>query len=149
MNIDKMHQIEVDGEVYDFLKKNAEPFVDTPNKVLRRFLPLHNIETESQRKDDIPEFRPGVPEALAQILQVMYLVKNKDFGRVQATREVAEARGITYQAVIDKYTRQLGKKAYEIDELLTDSNMNELKEILKEEFPRFVHDVDKILDENG
>lgn len=32
--------IRVDREVYAFLKKNAEPFVDTPNSVLRRLLDL-------------------------------------------------------------------------------------------------------------
>jgi hypothetical protein len=30
----------VDQDVYDFLKERAEPFVDTPNSVLRRLLPI-------------------------------------------------------------------------------------------------------------
>lgn len=33
-------QIRVDDEVYDRLKRQAEPFVDTPNSVLRRLLGL-------------------------------------------------------------------------------------------------------------
>jgi hypothetical protein len=33
-----MHKIEIDDEVYDFLKRQAEPFRDTPNSVLRRLL---------------------------------------------------------------------------------------------------------------
>ena len=33
-------QIDVDDEVFDLLKENAEPFVDTPNLVLRRLLGL-------------------------------------------------------------------------------------------------------------
>lgn len=36
--------IRVDKEVYDFLKNQAEPFVDTPNSVLRRLL---NIEVDA------------------------------------------------------------------------------------------------------
>jgi hypothetical protein len=34
------HQIEVDDDVFDFLKTHAEPFVDTPNSVLRRVLKI-------------------------------------------------------------------------------------------------------------
>lgn len=35
-----MHTIEIDDEVLAALKKKAEPFVDTPNMVLRRLLAL-------------------------------------------------------------------------------------------------------------
>ena len=33
-----MIDIQVDSEVFEFLKKNAEPFVDSPNDVLRRLI---------------------------------------------------------------------------------------------------------------
>lgn len=33
-----MHKIDVDDEVFAFLQREAEPFVDTPNDVLRRKL---------------------------------------------------------------------------------------------------------------
>lgn len=33
-----MYEIEVDQDVMDFLRRNAEPFSDTPNSVLRRLL---------------------------------------------------------------------------------------------------------------
>ncbi|MFC5265875.1 hypothetical protein ACFPJ1_27495 [Kribbella qitaiheensis] len=33
-----MHKIDVDDEVFAFLQREAEPFVDTPNDVLRRRL---------------------------------------------------------------------------------------------------------------
>ena len=33
-----MFHIEIDGDVYGFLQENAEPFIDTPNDVLRRLL---------------------------------------------------------------------------------------------------------------
>ncbi|MFN2561966.1 MAG: hypothetical protein ABR571_11800 [Jatrophihabitans sp.] len=35
-----MHQIEVDDDVFEYLQSRAQPFVDTPNTVLRRELAL-------------------------------------------------------------------------------------------------------------
>ena len=35
---DKMTKIDIDQEVFEFLQKNAKPFVDTPNMVIRRLL---------------------------------------------------------------------------------------------------------------
>lgn len=137
MNPTRMYQIEVDEEVYNFLKQHAEPFEDTPNSVLRRFLPLKSDEVEI--KHDVREvfhrFPESVPSALAQILEMIILVKKEGQSRVEATHTVADLRGISTQAVIDKYTRQLGKRAYEVDELLMTSNMNELKTLLIERFP--------------
>lgn len=57
--------IEIDEEVFDALKRHAEPFVDTPNDVLRRLLlqvhakpkasggsmPLHEAEVSSRQSD--------------------------------------------------------------------------------------------------
>lgn len=137
-NSTKMYQIEVDDEVYDFLKSHAEPFKDTPNSVLRRFLPLINNRVEIQDNNArkvLPQFPDSVPNALAQVLEMVILVKNEGLNRVQATHKVAELRGITNQAVIDKYCRQLGKRAYEVDELLMTQNLNEFKTLLTDEFP--------------
>ncbi len=138
MNPIKMHQIEVDEEVYDFLKHYAEPFKDTPNSVLRRFLPLKGNKVEIKDSDVrkiFPQFPESVPNALAQILEMIILVKKEGLSRVEATRTVADRRGITTQAVIDKYTRQLSKKkAYQIDELLMSSNMNQFKTLLVNQF---------------
>ncbi len=139
MNPIRMYQIEVDEEVHNFLKQHAEPFIDTtPNSVLRRYLPLKSDKVEvkdSDVKKVFPEFPESVPNALAEILEMIILVKKEGLSRVEATHTVAELRRITPQAVIDKYTRQLGKKAYEIDELLMTSNMNEFKALLIERFP--------------
>lgn len=138
ITLTKTHQIEVDEEVYGFLKQHAEPFKDTPNSVLRRFL-LQESEKIVIQNDDVMKvmitFPDSVPYALAQVLQMIILVKNEGFNRVQATHKVAEFRGITPQAVIDKYCRQLGKKAYEVDELLMTQNLNDFKSLLIEEFP--------------
>ncbi len=138
MNQAKMYKIEVDEEVYDFMKNHAEPFKDTPNSVLRGYLPLKNGKAKNQNDDarEIPpKFPDSVPNALAQILEMVILVKNEGLGRVEATHTVADLRGITYQAVIDKYCRQLDKRAFEVDELLMASNINEFKKLLINRFP--------------
>lgn len=43
-----MHAIEIDDEVFEFLKENAEPFVDDPNSVLRKLLLGKPLKTKSQ-----------------------------------------------------------------------------------------------------
>lgn len=150
MNPTRMYQIEVDEEVYNFLKQHAEPFKDTPNSVLQRFLPLKSDEVKIKDKDVrkvFPRFPESVPNALAQILEMIILVKKEGQSRVEATQTVADLRGITTQAVIDKYTRQLGKRAYEVDELLMTSNMNEFKTLLIERFPYHSKVVESTFDE--
>lgn len=39
--------IDVDDEVFERLKRNAEPFVDTPNTVLRRLLGIDRVKRSS------------------------------------------------------------------------------------------------------
>jgi negative regulator of replication initiation len=135
------HKIEVDEEIWQFLKKNAEPFEDTPNSVLRRFLldiddktVDESVRTHSYR--DLPNFPPSVPQALAQILEVVYKVKKQGLSRTEATNLVARKRTITSQSVIDKYCRQLDKRAHDIDRMLESTDMNELKSLLLERFKR-------------
>lgn len=41
------NQIDVDDDVFGFLKAKAEPFVDTPNSVLRRLLGLDGLKVET------------------------------------------------------------------------------------------------------
>ena len=138
MNPVKMWKIEVDQEVYEFLKRSAEPFVETnPNSVLRRLLPLE-AKTPIQGNDDVPkifpEFSPSVPNALAETLEMIILVKKAGLSRVQATHTVADIRGISTQAVLDKYCRQLDKRAHEVDELLMASNLDKFKGLLIEKY---------------
>jgi hypothetical protein len=54
--------IRIDDEVFDELKKHAEPFVDTPNTVLRRLLGLgEGVERESRQADlDFPAVKLAV-----------------------------------------------------------------------------------------
>jgi len=53
------HWIEVDGEVIDAIKKAAEPFVDTPNRVLRWMFGLPS--NEDDRTALAPSSVPRVP----------------------------------------------------------------------------------------
>ena len=134
-----MRKIDIDEDVWGFLKKNAEPFEDTPNSVLKRLLfanlaTTRGSQTISTSKDELHSLPAGVPVALQQILEVTYLVKKQGYNRSEATNLVAEKRGIAPQTVIDKYCRQLNnKKAYEIDRLLEQNN-SEFKSLVKRIF---------------
>ena len=86
-------------------------------------------------RNSIPtSFPVGVPKALAQILEVIYEVKKSGRNRTEATNLVAQRRNTAPQTIIDKYCRQLGKRAYEIDRLLEDQNIGELKAVLERKF---------------
>jgi len=133
------YKIDVDEEVWQFLKKNAEPFEDTPNSVLKRLLfSATESRAESPAKthtaNDFPTFSSSVPAALSQTLEVIYGVKKLGLSRRQATNLVAKKRRITPQAVIDKYCRQLGKRAYDVDRLLESKDSEGLQAVLLEKF---------------
>lgn len=56
--------IRIDEIVFDELKKHAEPFVDTPNSVLRRLLGLPETGADSNGAGDLTEDpRPGAKES--------------------------------------------------------------------------------------
>ena len=128
-----MKKIEIDNEVWQYLKKNAEPFEDTPNTVLRRLLNIDSTNDGIYSSKNQPYFPSDIPRALQQILEVVYLVKNKGLTRVEATNEVAQKMGIKPQTVLDKYCRQLNKKSKQIDKIL-EENIEELKDILFDKF---------------
>lgn len=131
----KMHKIDIDEEVWSFLKKNAEPFVDTPNTILRKYLLKSNgTKTKDAASDDFPVFTHDVPKALAQILEVIYFVKKRGYSRSDATNKVAAIRNTASPTIADKYCRQLDKKAFEIDQLLQDDNLNKFQSILEKKF---------------
>ena len=135
-NAVKMYKIEIDEEVYNLLKEKAEPFIDiNPNSLLRRLL-LNKPETnEGDKPNVLPEFPASVPHALAETLEMIFLVTKEGFNRVEATHKVADIRGISTQAVLDKYCRQLNKRAYEIDEFLTAANLDKFKALLIRKYP--------------
>ena len=133
------YKIEIDEKIWNFLKSEAEPFEDTPNSVLNRILfggrlPIGNGINRDAAACTPPSFPDGVPKALAQILEVIYEVKKSGRNRREATNLVAQRRNTAPQTVIDKYCRQLGKRAYEIDQLLADENIREFRSLLEKKF---------------
>ena len=133
------YKIEIDEKVWNYLKSKAEPFEDTPNSVLNRILlgvqTSHLHEVNRTTAVGIPtSFPDGIPKALAQILEVIHEVKKSGRNRREATNLVAQRRNTAPQTVIDKYCRQLGKRAYEIDRLLEDQNLGELRALLERKF---------------
>lgn len=133
------YKIEIDEKVWNYLKSKAEPFEDTPNSVLNRILLGGQMsrphEANKTTAVGIPtSFPDGIPKALAQILEVIHEVKKSGRNRREATNLVAKRRNTAPQTVIDKYCRQLGKRAYEIDRLLEDQNLGELRALLERKF---------------
>jgi hypothetical protein len=129
-----MHHIEIDDQVWDHLKQFAEPFVDTPNTVLRRLLLDTAAETDHDEEPLAVMNIDGVPKALSQILEVLYEIEVNHCSRTEATHRVARKRGTAPQTVIDKYCRQLNKRAHEIDRMLADPSYAEFRQLLMEKF---------------
>lgn len=140
-----MLPIEVDEEVYSFLKKYST-FEDTPNSVIRRLLRLkgNKIIPESNEDRIFPDFSASTPKALIEIIQMMCLVKKKGYTREGATRLVADLNSIAIPTVQDKYCRQLHKNAHEIDELLADENLEGFRNILIQKFPSHIELINEI-----
>jgi hypothetical protein len=132
----KMYSIEIDEKIWHLLQQHAEPFVDTPNSVLNRLL----FSQKETREEDTPLFSlpvvtvEGLPKSLSQILEVVYEMEVNGYTRTQATNRVAKKRGTAPQTITDKYCRQLGKRAHEIDELLTEPNFSSFKDLLTSKF---------------
>jgi len=145
----KYYPIEIDEYVWNYLQKHAEPLVDTPNSVLRRLLLKTSLKTspkEHEKLDKGPSFIHSVPKALSQVLEVIYEVKKRGRSRSEATNIVAKRNGTAPQTIIDKYCRQLNKRAFEIDHLLQEPGMNEFKMILKNKFSKQTNVIDTFFD---
>jgi len=121
--------IEVDEIIMDILKNNAEPFDDTPNSVLHRLL-SNQGGMQAEKLDKKASFTGHIPKSLSQILEVVSEVKKFGRTRQDATRIVAKRNNTTPQTIIDKYCRQLGKKANEFDMLLNEPGLRGLNMIL-------------------
>jgi hypothetical protein len=132
----KQYSIEIDEDVWHYLQAHAEPFVDTPNSVLKRLL----LDAKWASKETRPALSipmvsiQGLPKSLAQILEVVYEMEVNGYSRTQATNRVAKKRGTAPQTVTDKYCRQLGKRAHEIDELLAEPGYNGFRELLAQKY---------------
>jgi negative regulator of replication initiation len=146
----KYYKVEIDEEVWDYIKSQAEPLIDTVNSVLRRLLlggqstksPAYKSADNNFGPLDLPR---NIPRSLAQILEVIHEVRYNKRQRPEATRIVAQRYGTTPQTILDKYCRQLGKKANEIDELLDESDLEEFRHLLVNKFPNYVDLILRIL----
>ena len=132
----KMHSIEIDDDIWYHLQQHAEPFVDSPNSVLNRLLFSEKVEKEETASVlSIPSVTiQGLPKSLAQILEVIYEMEVNGYGRTEATNRVAKQRGTAPQTVTDKYCRQLGRRAHEIDALLTEPGYSGFKDLLASKY---------------
>jgi len=145
------YQIEVDEEVYSFLKDKAEPFLDTPNDVLRRVLlgkprVSHHGESAPRTSEcNLPPIPGGTPMALEQILQVLYLIRNCNYSRGDATKSVANQHNVAPQTVLDKYCRQLNITAAEFDKFLDQPALHDLKNLLFRKFRLYSDLIDNYL----
>ena len=148
------HKVEVDDEVFQYVKKQAEPLVDTFNSVLRRLLLASGpkIATNKQKKVDnyldnslILNLPRQIPESLRHILEVIYLVRGGAYDRPSATHFVAKKHNVFPQTVQDKYCRQLNLRAREFDRLLESPDLKELKKMLILKFPDYEHVINDIL----
>lgn len=137
----KWYTIEIDERVWNHLKLHAEPFSDTPNSVLNKLL-FGTWSKASDSSSNRLSFLYDMPKALSQILEVIYEVKKLGRSRAQATKIVAQRKGTAPQTVIDKYCRQLDKKAYEIDRLLDEPNLAGFKALLKNKFVNHRDEID-------
>jgi len=152
----KMYSIDIDEKNWQFLQQNAEPFVDTPNTVLKRLLfkeeERHAKENSEAGVSEIDSSEeevgedtatvlaiPGVsiaglPKALSQILEVVYEIKVNGVTRIRATNRVAKRRGTAPGTVTDKYCRQLGQRAHTIDDMFAEPDLSSFKGLLSSKF---------------
>lgn len=155
------YTIEVDGDVFGFLDEEARVRLETHNTVLRRELAIekkakfqglapadglrrgNQIVAESPMAG-LPVLPFGIPEALKQVLWVVYLVREKGRPRPDASSDVARLLRVATQTVNDKYGRQLGLTADEFDTLLSDPALRELGRVLAARFPRYRSTIEDI-----
>lgn len=152
----RMHQVEVDDEVFSFVKAHAEPLVDSFNSALQRLLPLGGPNkqkrgasgpnaTPTSADSLIPSLPRGTPQALSQILKVTHLVRGGAYTRTGATQFVAKQHGVFPQTVLDKYCRQLGLTANQFDRLLDQEGFVDLQRILSLKFPSYTKAIEEAL----
>ena len=152
----RMHQVEVDDEVFSLVKAHAEPLADTFNSALRRLLPLGGPDGEKRAAPNpnathtnggslIPSLPGGTPQALRQTLEVMRLVGGGAYTRTAATQFVANHHGICQQSVFASYCRHLKLTASQFDRLLEQEGLVELRKILREKYPAHTEVIENVL----
>lgn len=76
-----MIQIDIDQEVFEFLQKNAKPFVDTPNTVLRRLLQIGDKSSRQINEEKSAMSMPSKKTNTSQMNanEFVHTVLNKEF----------------------------------------------------------------------
>ena len=146
-------QVNVDEEVFAYVKEHAEPLVDDFNSTIKRLLGLPSAKRDRARQrspgsaSSIPglSLRREVPQALRQILEVAHLVSKQGVSRTDATRDVANSHRVTPQTVLDKYCRQLGLTASVFDQLLEDPDLAALRDLLRKKFHEHSQVIENVL----
>jgi negative regulator of replication initiation len=144
-----MFKIEIDEDVYKYIESKAVPFIDKdPNSVLRKLLLPQKANVNNNEKPvvELQKIPNGIPDGLRQILQVIAFIKQGN-NRVEATKKVALLHGIANSTVVDKYDRQLGKKALEVDELLREPGFLQFQTLLKQKFNGYSQKIDEFFNE--
>ena len=143
------HRVEVDDEVFAFVKSHAEPLVDNFNSSLRRLLPLAAKPAKNSvpaaANAGTPTFPTGTPQALRQIVEVALLVQGGAYARPSATQFVAKRHGVAPQTVQDKYARQLGLTAHQFDLLLEQPGLKELRYLLTSKFASHADAINRLV----
>ena len=152
-----MHTIQVDDDVMEFLRQNAEPFVDTPNSVLRRALsietakrpgrvPVPVVKSASiQPSAELTSIPIEFPEALRQTLEVVQVMRRQGVDRSYATRLIASRHGVARETVADKYCRQLGLTAAQLDRMLAEASLDALSARLRGRFSQHADAIRKVI----
>jgi len=108
-----MPTVRLDQQVYDALKKLAEPFVDTPSSVIRRLLEDHGHL--SKRPAALPKTKPDPGlEATPQTVYEELLLKVLD----EQFKGRGDKRSVTL-AIIEKMQRQKLLKAADLELVAT------------------------------
>jgi len=148
------YKVEVDETVYQYVKKHAEPFVDSFNSTLKRLLFKDSSKPgrANQRKEhsfathlNLPSFPSSMPVALRHTLEVVSLVRDGSYDRRSATQFVAKQYGVFPQTVLDKYCRQLNLKASDFDRYLDEPGLRKLKGILLSKYPDYEGMIDEVM----
>ena len=144
----KTYSIEINEKIWHYLQQHAEPFVDTPNSVLNRLLIGEEAKKEAPESIfSIPSVSiEGLPKSLSQILEIVYEIQVNGYSRIQATNRVAKKRGTAPQTITNKYCRQLGKKANDIDQLLIEPGYKSFKDLLINKFSSHAGIIDMYFD---
>jgi negative regulator of replication initiation len=148
----RMHQVEVDDEVFSFVKTRAEPLIDTFNSALRRLLLPRGASRvgtapHGPLADDAatPSFPTATPMALRHIVEVVRLVRGAGYTRNDATHVVAKRYGVSPQTVTDKFGRQLDLTVAQFDQLLEQEDLAELRTKLRSKFSDQTETIDHLL----